>query len=105
MSAEEDSDAQRQQEALSQVSKCWTNACVCLAGTGQPQWLRVQNALRSFKGLPLDHLPKKLDRRVDLTFRRVNAVLANYTIKTWDDYQNISPDDLKKIETLIRTLI
>jgi hypothetical protein len=40
------------------------------------QWKRIQNASLCFKGLPLDHLPEKLERRIDITFRRINAVLA-----------------------------
>ena len=59
------------------------------------------SARNSFKGMPLDHLPPKLDRRLTRAFLGVNAILTRYPIETWDDYQKISPEDLAEIETLI----
>ncbi|MEI6166643.1 MAG: hypothetical protein WCS52_05560 [bacterium] len=106
MSASPLTGQQRGQEALTRATDCIMKAIHCLdEGPINFQWKRIQNASLCFKGLPLDHLPEKLERHIDITFRRINAVLARYPIKTWDDYQNIAPDDLKKIESLIRGLI
>ena len=105
MSTKPATDRQLEDEAINQARRCWLRAIDCLHEIDSPPWKRAQNALRCFKGLPLDHLPRKLDRSIDITFSGVNAILARYTISTWDDYQKISNDDLKKIETLIRNLI
>ena len=95
----------RKNEALIRATDCVTNAVRRLDEVEHPQWKRIQNASLCFKGLPIDHLPEKLEHRLDAAFCRINAVLARYPIKTWEDYQTISSDDLNKIETLIRRLI
>lgn len=96
----------REAASVAQVTRCWQQAVGCLhADPSLPRWQSVRNALRSFKGLPLDHLPRQLDRRIERTFCGVNAVLAHYSIKTWDDYRQLSDADLQQLETLIRGLI
>lgn len=99
------SGQQRKDEALKRAMDCVMNAIRRLDEVEHPQWKRIQNSSLCFKGLPADHLPKKLEHRLCSTFCSINAVLARYPIKTWEDYQTISPDDLGKIETLIRGLI
>lgn len=95
----------QEEKAITTVSACWSQAFGCLHEPQLPHWKRVQNALLCFKGMPADHIPPKLARRIDRVFGGVNTVLARYPIKTWDDYQMISPDDLTKIESLIINLL
>jgi len=59
----------------------------------------------AFKGLPLDALPPKLLRRIEHCLARVNAVLAHYTIATWDDYAKVSSEDLTKLGKLIHEIV
>ena len=56
------------------------------------------------KGLPLDHLPAKLDRRLDKCLGRINDILEKYPLQTWDDYQKISAADLTRIGYLLKKL-
>lgn len=105
MSAGPLSGQQRKTEALNRAMDCVMNAIRRLDEVEHPQWKRIQNSSLCFKGLPIDHLPKTLEHRLEATFCRINAVLARYPIKTWEDYQTISLDDLKKIEVLLRSLI
>jgi len=92
---------QLQNQAIDKVIEHWGKAFGCLFESRYPHWRRIQNAMRCFKGMPLDHLPPKLDRRLTRAFLGVNAILTRYPIETWDDYQRISPKDLAEIETLI----
>lgn len=92
---------QLQNQAIDKVIEHWGKAFGCLFESRHPHWRRIQNAMRCFKGMPLDHLPPKLDRRLTRAFLGVNAILTRYPIETWDDYQKISPKDLAEIETLI----
>ena len=64
----------------------------------------MQEAMLCFKGLPLDNLPRKLRRRIDTHFARINAILEPYALQTWDDYQKISAADLTRIEKIIDAL-
>ncbi len=92
---------QLQNQSIDKVIEHWGKAFGCLFESRHPHWMRIQNAMRCFKGMPLDHLPPKLDRRLTRAFLGVNAILTRYPIETWDDYQKISPEDLAEIETLI----
>lgn len=66
-----------------------------------PLWKRVQQALGCYAGLQLDPIPSVWRRRIDLTFTRVNAILAKYPIKTFDDYQIISNEDLEMLKEIV----
>lgn len=92
-------------QALKDISDRWGKAIACLCESTLPPWKRTQNAMLCFKGLSFDPLPEKLQRRIDRTFGRINKVLAGYTIVTWDDYQQISPTDLNKINRLLQNII
>jgi len=73
--------------------------------TDKPLWKRTQNGLIAFKGLDMTHLPPRLDKAVDLRFGALNKILAHYDIKTWDDYQNISDEDLLKMQSLFEGFV
>ena len=91
-------------KALGEFTARWLNALRCLASTDKLQWKRTQESLGCFVDLPLDNLPRKLQRRIDTHFARINAILERYALQTWDDYQKISDADLARIEEVIKSL-
>lgn len=81
-----------------------SRAAACLEQPDKPQWKRTTEAMLCLKGLPLDHLPAKLDRRLDKCLGRINDILEKYPLQTWDDYQKISAADLTRIGYLLKKL-
>ena len=67
----------------------------------RPLWKRTQEGMLAFKGLNMDHLPPRLLRDIDRRFMAINKVLAGYAIKTWEDYQIISDDDLHQLQHIV----
>jgi hypothetical protein len=79
-------------------------AVACLEQLDKPQWKRTTEAMLCFKGLPLDRLSSKLERRLDRSLGRINDTLEKYPLQTWDDYQKVSAADLTRIGDLLKTL-
>ena len=104
MSGAGDSRRDPEDQALAEFTGRWTKALACFSTTTKPQWKRTQEAMVCFKGLPLDHLPQKLRRRIDAHFAWINSILERYPLKTWDDYQKVSAADLTRIEKIIDAL-
>jgi hypothetical protein len=98
-------DAAKETEAIHLLVERWTNAVGYLCALDRPQWQRTQDAMQAFKGLPITHLPPKLVRRIEKRFVRINAILKNYPINTWEDFAQVTPADLTQIELLLRDLI
>ena len=69
----------------------------------KPLWKRTQEGMLAFKGLNMD-LPDRLLRDIDRCFLGINKILEGYTLKTWDDYQHISDEDLLRIQRRIKGL-
>ena len=92
-------------QAIEQFTACYLKAIHCFTQLDTPQWKRTQEAMLSFKGLPLDTLPPRLQRRIDSHFGWINSILERYPLKTWNDYQKISSADLTRIEKIIGALI
>jgi len=92
-------------QAIEDLSIRWGKAVRILWAVNTPQWKRTRQAIWCFQGLPLDHLPRRLYRRVDLCFGRINQVLAGYIIRTEDDYRRVSAEDLNKMAKLIYDLV
>jgi len=88
-------------QAVDALSQRWSDAIGYFCKTDLPQWKRTQKAMLCFKGLPLDHLPRKHQRQIDSCFVRINQILDGYSIQTWEDYEQISAEDLTTIEKLI----
>ena len=84
-------------QAVEELSVRWEKAIGILLAADTPQWKRTRQAIWCFQGLPLHNLPRKWYRRIDTCFGRINHVLADYTIRTEDDYQRVSTEDLTKI--------
>ena len=92
-------------QALAAFTERWVKATACFKATDKPHWKRTLDGMRCFKGLPLDHLPRKLQRRLDTHFDWINSILEPYALQTWDDYQKISTADLARIEKIIDALV
>ena len=91
-----------QNAAIDDLRKLYEETLNLLIGPNDPPlWKRVQLALACYARLPLDPIPPVWRRRIDLTFRRVNGVLAKYPIKTFDDYRLISDEDLVLLKDII----
>ena len=105
MSAKPTTTGGEPDRALDEFTTCWGKALLCFQRTDIPQWKRTQAGMMCFKALRFDGLSRKLQRRIDRNFARINEVLARYPLKTWDDYQQISAADLTAIEKLIDSLI
>lgn len=73
--------------------------------TNSPLWKRTQNGLMAFKGLDMTNLSPRLGKAVDTHFGSVNRILSQYDLKTWDDYQKISDDDLLNIQSLVKGFV
>ena len=101
MSKESTASCTPQEAAVDDLRERYSQALTWFCRESQPQWERTYQAMRCFAKLPLDPLPKIWQRRIDITFRRVNSVLAGYSIKTEQDYQQISAEDLQKIMGLV----
>jgi hypothetical protein len=104
MSGGVDQRRQSAEQALAEFTKRWLAALRCLSITDKPQGQRVQEAMLSFKGLPLHNLPRKLQRRIDTHFGWINTILEPYALQTWDDYQKIAAADLTRIGKIIDAL-
>ena len=89
--------SERTAQAIEDLSIRRGKAVRILCAVNTPAWKRIRQAIWCFQGLPLDHLPPRLYRRVDLCFGRINQVLAGYTLRTDEDYQHVSTEDLNQI--------
>jgi hypothetical protein len=92
-------------QAVEELSVRWEKAIGILLAADTPQWKRTRQAIWCFQGLPLHNLPRKGYRRIDTCFARINHVLAGYTIRTEDDYQRVSTEDLTKIAKLLYDIV
>ena len=97
--------SERTAQAIEDFSVRWGKAVSILCAVHTPQWKRTRQAIWCFQGLPLDHLPPRLYRRVDLCFGRINHVLAGYTLRTDEDYRQVSTEDLTTIAKLLYDLL
>jgi hypothetical protein len=105
MSAVATTSRERVEQAVNEFSVRWLKATDCFCAADQPQWKRTTEALLCFKGLPLDHLPPKFRRRIESCFLKVNHILAGYALQTFEDYQNVTSEDLSQIEKLIIEIV
>ena len=105
MSATRSNSDERITQALEDFSVRWSKAVSLLCAVHTPQWKRTRQAIWCFQGLRLDHLPRRLYRRVDFCFGRINHVLAGYTLRTDEDYRHVSTEDLNKIAQQLYDLL
>lgn len=94
----------QQNAAIDDLRERYAKALDILCELQLPCWERVHRAMPCYAGVRLDLLPPVWQKRIDLTFRRVNAILANYPIKTVEDYQQISAEDLELLKEIMISL-
>jgi iron uptake system EfeUOB component EfeO/EfeM len=58
----------------------------------------------AYAGLALDGLRSKRRHKILTDFGKVNAVLARYTLNSFDDYDRIEDEDLREILRIVRSL-
>jgi len=96
---------EQERNALNELVDRCLKASQCLDASDQPQTKRTMDAMLCFKRLPLTGLPPKVERRLTATLSKINHILEPYNLKSWDQFPNVAPADLSKIEALIRTII
>ncbi|MCP5008067.1 MAG: hypothetical protein GY941_29645 [Planctomycetes bacterium] len=69
-----------------------------------PLWRKGRLVSGAYVGLALEGLQSKHRRKIISGFSKVNAVLANYKLDSFDDYENISDEDLYEIIRLVKSI-
>jgi len=69
-----------------------------------PLWQKVDRVGGAYTGLALDGLTSKHRHKILAGFGKVNAVLARYTLNSFDDYERIEDEDLREILRIVRSL-
>jgi hypothetical protein len=62
-----------------------------------PAHEKVQKSLLAFKGIVLSSIPSKTQKSVESVMLRIQQVFNRYPIKTFEDYQLISQEELNEI--------
>jgi len=62
-----------------------------------PSYKKVHNSLLAFKGMVLSSIPSKTQKSVESVMLRNQQVFNRYPIRTFEDYQLISEEELNEI--------
>jgi hypothetical protein len=84
-------------------TRAW-EAVQCLDSGADPLWKRIVTAMGVFKGVLLTGLPDGERQLLEEQMLQVNKVLTRYNLKTFEDYSQISLDDLDDIAMALRRL-
>ena len=79
-------------------------AQIVLDNQTMPVHEKVHNALLAFKGLVLSSIPSNTQKSVEPLLLRIQHVFNRYPIKTFEDYQLISEEELNEILLNISSL-
>jgi len=60
-------------------------------------WQRIEPSLSALSGLELSALPSHIREWLDRELVRINVLFAKYDVKTHDDYQRMSQDDIQDV--------
>ena len=88
-------------DAVEEYSLRLRNAMRTFRASEDPLWKRTKEGLDWFGGLPMDHLPPRLIKEIDGRFGTINAILAEHSVDTLEDYRRVSAEDLIEIQDLI----
>lgn len=69
-----------------------------------PLWKKAHLVGGAYAGLALEGLKSKHRHKILSGFGKVNAVLAGYTLNSFDDYEQIADEDLREILHIVRSL-
>ena len=58
-------------------------------------WQKAHRVGGAYHDVQLDGLQSKHRHRIFATLSNINAILAQYPIETFDDYERIKPQDLR----------
>jgi len=75
------------------------------ADTNLALWEKVHSINQAYAGLALEGLQSKHRHKVLAAFGNVNKVFAKYTLDRFDDYENMSADDLRAIIRTVNALV
>lgn len=75
-----------------------------VADRALPLWQKAHRVGGAYAGLALDGLKSKHRHKILAGFGKVNAVLARYTLNSFDDYERIEDEDLREILRIVRSL-
>ena len=76
-----------------------------LADTTLPLARRLHEAMKVWGGLEVGRLPAKLEKNINRRFRAMNRVMRRYPIKTVEDYDLISTEDLNALAAELRKML
>jgi hypothetical protein len=62
-----------------------------------PSYEKVHNSLLALKGMGLSSIPTKTQKSVESVMLKIQQVFNRYPIKTFEDYQLISEEELNEI--------
>jgi len=63
-------------------------------------WRRAVELGQTLNGLTLTGLPETLRRKMDRQLARINPILEQYTIETWEDYAQLTGEELEEIRQI-----
>lgn len=88
---------QQWRESAAQVEAIIADRTVAL-------WQKAHRVGGAYMGLALDGLKSKHRHKILAGFGKVNAVLARYSLDSFDDYEQINVEDLWEIIRIVRSL-
>lgn len=69
-----------------------------------PLWEKARDVGGAYAGLDLTGLPSKYRCKVLARVAERNAIVAKYSIETFEDYQKIEPQDLRAMIAAFKSL-
>ncbi len=75
-----------------------------VADRSLPLWQKAHRVGGAYAGLALEGLKSKHRHKILTGFGKVNAVLARYTLNSFDDYEQLADEDLREILRIVRSL-
>lgn len=69
-----------------------------------PLWEKGHLVGEPYTELALEDLQSKHRRKILNGFAKINAILKKYPLTTFDDYKNISENDLREIISLVKSM-
>lgn len=78
-------------------------ALAVFAGT-KPVWKMIEESMKAFAGLNLTALSKTQRRQIETDLCEVNAILAQYPIKTAEDYKMMTCSQQFEVLIIIASL-
>jgi hypothetical protein len=75
-----------------------------VADDSLPLWQKAHQVGGAYAGLALSELKPKHQKKIESGFIHINAILADYTLNSFDDYEHMDREDLEEIVRIVRSL-